>query len=424
MKYKLITDTVKKMSIVDFNNDVCALTDTGLVRAHNEDTNRVESTESGELFVVCDGMGGHVGGATASRIGVDSICEYAQQHTCVVPQQFLIDALEYANAKIYAAACDNLELKGMGTTACVALVRGGKVWYVHVGDSRIYYFNAKRNVLYRLTKDHSVVQALVDQGVITEEEAEHHPDKNKIRRSLGIKADVDAEPCQMPLTPCDNDILLLCSDGLSGMMSEDDIREVLATTHDVNEAGKMLIELANSGGGTDNITLQLMRFSGTGNKQAVFDAKNSGVAADRLKTVISSKKKSSKSLWKWVTLGVVALLVSMAVFSILQPKVDTPAIQEAKSADVKPQEAAYLKEIPEGAEYIEYSHREYNQTKQYLYYPKIKDPNKSLRVDLSDTTYIIGSFIKRQNNDDNDGPFYLLDVTKEYKEYKKDGTPR
>lgn len=271
------------MSIVDFDNNVTAITDVGLVRPHNEDSNRVAKTANGELFVVCDGMGGHVGGATASKIGVDSICSYVSEHECAIPQQFLIKALEYANSQIYSEARANPELRGMGTTACVALVRDDKVWYAHVGDSRIYYYNTKQRGLYRLTKDHSVVQALVDQGLITEAEAEHHPDKNKIRKSLGIKEDVEPEPCQMPLIPAEGDILLICSDGLSGMMSEEDILEVLSTTPDTNEAGKILVELAKSGGGTDNITVQLVKFSNIGAREAVFDPKNKGIALSPIK---------------------------------------------------------------------------------------------------------------------------------------------
>jgi serine/threonine protein phosphatase PrpC len=133
-------------NILNFDSDVCAMTDTGLVRPHNEDSNRVARTSNGVVFVVCDGMGGHVGGATASRIGVDSVCQYLSEQQCDIPQQFLTKALEYANSQIYAQACSNPELTGMGTTACVALVRDDKVWYAHVGDSRIYYFNAKHNL--------------------------------------------------------------------------------------------------------------------------------------------------------------------------------------------------------------------------------------------------------------------------------------
>ena len=311
------------MSIVDFDNNVTALTDVGLVRPHNEDSNRVAKTANGELFVVCDGMGGHVGGATASKIGVDSICSYVSEHECAIPQQFLIKALEYANSQIYSEARANPELRGMGTTACVALVRDDKVWYAHVGDSRIYYYNAKQRGLYRLTKDHSVVQALVDQGLITEAEAEHHPDKNKIRKSLGIKEDVEPEPCQMPLIPAEGDILLICSDGLSGMMSEDDILEVLSTTPDTNEAGKILVELAKSGGGTDNITVQLVKFSNIGAREAVFDPKNKGIALSPI------KEKKTGIKWPIWLIAASALLLIIATLLLFTGNNNKKPIEEA-----------------------------------------------------------------------------------------------
>lgn len=311
------------MSIVDFDNNVTALTDVGLVRPHNEDSNRVAKTNNGELFVVCDGMGGHVGGATASKIGVDSICSYVNEHECAIPQQFLVKALEYANSQIYSEARANPELRGMGTTACVALVRDDKVWYAHVGDSRIYYYNAKQRGLYRLTKDHSVVQALVDQGLITEAEAEHHPDKNKIRKSLGIKEDVEPEPCQMPLIPAEGDILLICSDGLSGMMSEDDILEVLSTTPDTNEAGKVLVEVAKSGGGTDNITVQLVKFSNIGSREAVFDPKNKGIALSPI------KEKKTVIKWPIWLIAASALLLIIAALLLFTRNNNKKPIEEA-----------------------------------------------------------------------------------------------
>lgn len=317
------------MSIVNFDNDVCALTDTGLVRTHNEDSNRVERTNNGDLFVVCDGMGGHVGGATASRIGVESICQYVQHHECDIPQQFLIRALRYANERIFAESRANSNLRGMGTTACVALVRNDKVWYAHVGDSRIYYYNAKKTALFRLTKDHSVVQALVDQGLITEAEAEHHPEKNKIRKSLGIKEDIEPEPCQIPLMPSDGDIMLICSDGLSGMMDEEDILEVLTTTPNVNEAGKRLVELAKAGGGTDNITVQIAKFSGIGNRDAVFEAKNKGVQ----KQQASAKHPSKKSTLYWIV-----AFVSTVVFLF------TTLFLFYNSSDSKTNNSEYIEE--------------------------------------------------------------------------------
>lgn len=331
------------MGIVDFDNNVAALTDVGLVRPHNEDSNRVAKTANGDLFVVCDGMGGHVGGATASRIGVDSICSFVESHECSIPQQFLVKALEYANSQIYAQARSNPDLRGMGTTACVALVREDKVWYAHVGDSRIYYYNARKHGLYRLTKDHSVVQALVDQGLITEAEAEHHPEKNKIRKSLGIKEDVEPEPCQMPLLPAEGDILLICSDGLSGMMSEDDILEVLSTTPDINEAGKVLVELAKSGGGTDNITVQLVRFSNVGNREAVFDPKNKGISR------IQEKDKKSSVKWPiWLIIASAILLV-VAVIVLLtgkkESRTDSPAAPQVEHVEEQNALPAYFQFI-------------------------------------------------------------------------------
>lgn len=405
------------MSIINFNDDVCALTDTGLVRAHNEDSNRVESTDNGELFVVCDGMGGHVGGATASRIGVDSICEYVQQHNCVVPQQFLVDALKYANKHIFDAACSNPELKGMGSTACVALVRGNKVWYAHVGDSRIYYFNAKQNALYRLTKDHSVVQAMVDQGLITEDEAEHHPNKNIIRRSLGIKKELEAEPCQMPLIPCDDDALLICSDGLSGMMSEDDIREVLSTTRDVNEAGKMLMELAKSGGGTDNITVQIVRFSETGNKEAVFDAKNFGISTEG-SIEETGKRQKNKSLWKWIAVGAVACLCSVALFmtfmSPKEEKTNPNETNETTTTETPANKPAYMKEVPVG----ETPKKFYDKDHEAEYYERKGNPDGALLVNKKDSSYIIGKF-EPGNKDKNGNTTYA--PTPDTKYYNADG---
>lgn len=342
------------MNIVNFDSDVCALTDTGLVRPHNEDSNRVERTHNGDLFVVCDGMGGHVGGATASKIGVNSICQYVMEHECTIPQQFLVKALEYANGNIFKESRSNTGLKGMGTTACVALVRGDKVWYAHVGDSRIYYYNSKTKTLYRLTKDHSVVQALVDQGVITEAEAEHHPEKNKIRKSLGIKEDVEPEPCQMPLIPSDGDVLLICSDGLSGMMDEDDILEIISTTPNVNEAGKALVELAKAGGGTDNITLQIIKFSGIGEREAVFDARNKGVKTQN----DSSKHTSTMPFWRWVVIIVPIVAFLLAALLILHSSSNDSTNKSGLVEDPMniTKEDAYLERV-RGLESVRFSYR-------------------------------------------------------------------
>lgn len=407
------------MNIVNFDSDVCALTDTGLVRPHNEDSNRFERTNNGDLFVVCDGMGGHVGGATASKIGVNSICQYVREHECTIPQQFLVKALEYANENIFKESRSNTELKGMGTTACVALVRGDKVWYAHVGDSRIYYYNSKNNILYRLTKDHSVVQALVDQGMITEAEAEHHPEKNKIRKSLGIKETVEAEPCQMPLIPSDGDILLICSDGLSGMMDEDDILEVLTTTPNVNEAGKALIELAKAGGGTDNITVQIIKFSGAGVREAVFDAKNKGITS-------SSQKKSNdnnkRQIWPWLILSLSIVLFIIAGFLYLSNSSDNenvvPQIENNSPID----EDAYKKELTESEESSGVDYKDASETP-YRFYKRPNNPKGDLIVFWGTKDYHIGHFKWETARGGFYDPYNSSDGTI-IEKYKRDGSPK
>ena len=393
------------MGIVNFDNDVCALTDKGLVRPHNEDSNRVERTTNGDLFVVCDGMGGHVGGATASRMGVDSICQYVKEHECGLPQQFLVQALEYANKRVFSESRANPNLKGMGTTACVALVRDDKVWYAHVGDSRIYYFNAKNKSLYRLTKDHSVVQALVDQGMITEAEAEHHPEKNKIRKALGIKETVEPEPCQMPLLPAEGDVLLICSDGLSGMMDEDDILEVLITKDNINEAGKVLIELAKSGGGTDNITVQLIRFSGIGEREAVFDARNMGVSSS---TITSGKK--SKSKWPLLLMATSVAVIILAIGTLFGGK----GYHENNQEPIKDSITEIVADKPQATppayeKYTKGREPDGEYENDWIFYKDIRINNKTVKYLFVNTKTHQWQYGDYQIN--NDGSYYPLKVT-------------
>ena len=402
------------MSTVNFDHDVCAMTDTGLVRDHNEDSNRVENTHNGALLVVCDGMGGHAGGATASRIAVDSICHYASQHECDVPQQFLVKAIEHANEQVYAQACDNPALRGMGTTVCAALVRGNKVWYAHVGDSRIYYFNHQNNALYRLTKDHSVVQALVDQGMITEAEAKHHPERNKIRRSLGIKPVVEVEPCQMPLLPADGDLLLLCSDGLSGMIDDDDMLEVLSTTHDINQAGKALVDLAKAAGGTDNITVQLVRMSGMERSEAVFDAKNGGVKAGRA----TAAQPAGRRVWPWIVIAASAVLIALMALLALTGTDSKTAdnVATTTTATAVKTVKAYQNEIPTDAEVVTFVNPD--EGVEYQFYRRPGNPEGDLLVNLGTECYETGQFEYLAPK-----KIYQA-IPGKVKRYKADGTPR
>ena len=238
----------------------------GNVRSAQEDSHGYQTaTPNGDLFVVCDGMGGHVGGAMASSLAVDSIIGYLLQQHYPDPIAALDGALQFANRQILDYAEQHPEFRGMGTTACIVLVRDNDVWIAHVGDSRIYLYLGAEQQLHRITKDHSFVQALVDAGQITDDMAEHHPQKNRILRALGVKDDM--QPTfnyqNLPIHPKNGDIFLICSDGLSGMIPDSTIERVLSESSTLEERGKKLIDLAMQGetvqpGGQDNCTVELI----------------------------------------------------------------------------------------------------------------------------------------------------------------------
>lgn len=232
--------------------------DVGCVRQHQEDSHgHALNTPNGDVFVTCDGMGGHVGGKMASTIAVDNILEFLKQEAFVDPKQALCEALHFANTKILEYAETHPNLRGMGTTACVALFQSEKVYIAHVGDSRIYLY-CKGADLHRITKDHSYVQSLVDKGEISDEEAEVHPNKNRITRALGSPVSFEPEVESNPLQLKEGDTLILCSDGLCGMLRDVEIESIMATGMTIEEKGSQLIEMALNNGGLDNVTVQLI----------------------------------------------------------------------------------------------------------------------------------------------------------------------
>lgn len=232
-----------------------SLTNVGKVRSANEDNLGEAQTPNGHLFVVCDGMGGHVGGAHASTIAVNSLIEYFQREVYDNVIQAIDHALSFANEQIYASALSNPDLKGMGTTAVVLLVRDEECFIGHVGDSRIYL--RSNGTLNRITKDHSFVQTLVDSGVIDDEDAENHPNKNQILQALGIAPSVKATISQSPILPKAGDMFLLCSDGLNGMVNDRDIERIMQEDN-LMVTTENLITAALNGGGYDNITASLI----------------------------------------------------------------------------------------------------------------------------------------------------------------------
>ncbi|MBQ7361002.1 MAG: Stp1/IreP family PP2C-type Ser/Thr phosphatase [Bacteroidaceae bacterium] len=256
------------LTIID-NNNIFQKDVIGNVRIAQEDSHDIAAlTPNGDVFVVCDGMGGHVGGKQASSIAVKSIIDYLKKERYPQPTQALNDALQFANMQILGYANEHPELKGMGTTACIVLLQDSEAYIAHVGDSRIYLYLGQEKQLHRITKDHSYVQTLVDAGQISDEEAEHHPNKNRILKALGIR--LDLVPSFGKVQPKNGDVFLICSDGLSGMVSDSTMREVLMQNKSIEYKGNTLINLALDAGGLDNITLELIHIVSSPHSKSVF----------------------------------------------------------------------------------------------------------------------------------------------------------
>jgi PPM family protein phosphatase len=225
------------------------LTDTGRKRRHNEDAFVCEPP----LFAVADGMGGAQAGELASRLAAASIEESA---SAIRGEEEVARVVRTANSRIFEHSVRDPTAAGMGTTATVALVdeQVGTATLAHVGDSRAYRY--RDGVLEQLTTDHSLVGELVRSGRLTEDEAAVHPHRSVITRALGTEADVEVDTSTIDLRP--GDLMLICSDGLSAMVREDEIVRLLeATRGDPHDAAEALVAAANEAGGEDNVTVVL-----------------------------------------------------------------------------------------------------------------------------------------------------------------------
>jgi PPM family protein phosphatase len=261
-----------------------ARTDVGQIREHNEDNFLVadltrkargllEANRSlvvgphGSLFAVCDGMGGAAAGEIASQLAVDILYERMVEGlegtTALTRDELarrLVRAIEAAGLRIFQEAKVDRTRRGMGTTVTAAALVDGHLFFAQVGDSRGYLL--RQGQLVQLTRDQSLVNQLIEAGQLTEEEAETFEHNNIILQALGT-----ADTVQVDLTYCElqqGDVLMLCSDGLSGMVRFDDIREVMRTTPEPVDACKILVERANQAGGHDNITVIVASFDGVG----------------------------------------------------------------------------------------------------------------------------------------------------------------
>jgi PPM family protein phosphatase len=227
------------------------LSDVGRQRHANEDSFLMDSP----LFAVADGMGGAKAGEVASRIAVDAFKKVLDEE--VPPEERLEAVAREANRQIYDMAKADEARRGMGTTLTVALVGEREVAIAHVGDSRAYLLRDDR--LEQLTRDHSLVAELERTGQLTREAAEHHPQKSIITRALGPEPDVQVDTHTHPARS--GDLYLLCSDGLTSMLSVDEVGASLRSSSSLNEAAESLVRAANQSGGKDNITVVLFRLA-------------------------------------------------------------------------------------------------------------------------------------------------------------------
>lgn len=235
---------------------IFSLTDIGRKREVNQDYVYVTDKPVGHvpnLFVVADGMGGHKAGDFASKYAVQVLEEHVRDHSGMGPELIITDAVREANRKIVEKAKQDTGLEGMGTTLVVATIIEHTLYFANVGDSRLYLI---RDEIKQLSKDHSLVEEMVRLGGINEEEAKHHPDKNIITRAIGAKDDVEVDFFEYRLQK--GDIILMCTDGLTNMVDDDEIFRIVKGGRDVVETAMQLVEKANENGGKDNIGIVLV----------------------------------------------------------------------------------------------------------------------------------------------------------------------
>lgn len=232
--------------------EIKGITDIGQIRSSNQDSFYIDT--NGKWCVVADGMGGHNGGETASKIAVETVKENMIGFDKDDFSEKFRELCQKANTAIYNAASEDESLYGMGTTIVLCGFSKNKATVAHIGDSRAYLLSG--NKLKRITRDHSVVQDLLDNGTITEEQAKVHPQKNYITRAVGT--DKDVEPDISTLTFKKNDSIIICSDGLTSMVDDSAILEI-SRDNSPGVAVQKLAALANIKGGTDNITVVIAR---------------------------------------------------------------------------------------------------------------------------------------------------------------------
>lgn len=234
-----------------------SITDIGRRRKLNQDYIYSSEQPVGHLpnlFLVADGMGGHNAGDYASRITVETVVERAADSKETDPMRILGEAIQSANALVCKQAGESPELEGMGTTLVAASCRGESLYVANVGDSRLYVVNGSG--IRQITRDHSWVEEMVSRGGIQRADARTHPDKNIITRAVGVEDRVEVDFFTVQLEKGDE--ILMCTDGLTNMLEDEDIRMILDGARDIVEKAQKLVKAANENGGRDNISVVLI----------------------------------------------------------------------------------------------------------------------------------------------------------------------
>ena len=241
---------------------VALRSDMGKVRTENQDFGLVmKPTQCGPaggyLMIVADGMGGHRGGARASRLAAETVRDRFMEASPGEIPDALVGAIQKANAAVFSESSSKADLRGMGTTVSAMVVCGARAWIAHVGDSRIY--RLRGGALEQLTQDHSLVATMMREGLISAEEAAVHPRRNVLQRSVGVSEEIEVDRGDAVVEP--GDTFLLCSDGLHGFVPADEISKALMLP--VDRAAERCIELAHQAGAPDNVTVIVCRAAST-----------------------------------------------------------------------------------------------------------------------------------------------------------------
>jgi len=234
-------------------------TDVGQARSMNQDSLLVsENNDKGlNLYILADGMGGYKGGEIASKVAVTAVQKYITEKFDTISKDkesildLIDDSIDFANSAIYDESEQDEELQDMGTTLEVLLIYKSKVYIGHIGDSRIY--RIRKGKMKKITTDHSYVEKLIQDGEITREEAYNHPKKNLLIKALGT--DKVVEPDLLYTVLNKNDILLMCSDGLTNMIRENEILDIILSSEEQKDVTEILVDKANEAGGLDNISV-------------------------------------------------------------------------------------------------------------------------------------------------------------------------